>query len=85
MAGESSWSPAQVADLVSVGNQAVLQWYATTHHTTVQSGAPTSMMQNVFGADLRGGPTVLGQTASPVGVVLVIALVVVAVVLVARR
>ena len=74
-----------VADLVQVGSQAALQWYSTVTQKPVRPGAPTSAMQNVFGTDLRGGPTTLGQTASPIGVVLVIAIIAVVVVLVAKR
>lgn len=74
-----------LANLISVGNQSALQWYSTVTQKPVATGAPNSMMQNVFGTDLRGGPTLLGQTASPVGLVLVIAIVVIGVVLVAKR
>jgi len=73
------------ADVVGVANQSALQWYSTVTQKPVAPGAPGSMMQNVFGTDFRGGPTVLGQTASPIGVVLVIAVVVVGLVLIARR
>jgi len=74
-----------IADLVSVGNQAALQWYSTVTQKPVQTGTPRSTMQNVFGADLSGGATMLGKTTSPIGIILVIAIVVVGVVLVARK
>ena len=74
-----------IADIIGVANQSALQWYSTVTQKPVATGAPGSMMQNVFGTDFRGGPTVIGQTASPIAIVLVIAVVVVGVVLVARR
>lgn len=75
----------QLADVIGVANQSALQWYSTVTQKPVATGGPGSMMQNVFGTDFRGGPTVIGQTASPIGLVLVIAIVVVGAVLIARR
>lgn len=73
------------ADVLAVGNQAALQWYATATGKPVQSGQPTSTMRNVFGTDLGGGPTILGQTGASLGSLLVIVAVVIAIVVIARR
>lgn len=74
-----------LADVIGVANQSALQWYATVTQKPVQTGAPSSTLRNVFGADFAGGPTVLGQTTSPIGIVLIIAVVVLGVVLIARK
>jgi len=75
----------EIADLISVGNQSALQWYSTVAQKPVATGMPSSTMRNVFGTDFSGGPTVLGQTASPIGLILIVAIVVVGVVLVTRK
>jgi hypothetical protein len=75
----------QIANLVAVGNQSALQWYSTVTQKPIGATGPESVMGNVFGTDFRGGPTVIGQTVSPFGVVMMFGIVAVAVVLIFRR
>jgi hypothetical protein len=74
-----------VGDLIGVANQSALQWYATMTNKPVQAGAPGSLMRNVFGSDFSGGPSLVGQTAAPVGTLILAAIVVAGVVLIVRR
>lgn len=78
--GDTNWG-----ELILYANQAAMGWYSTVTQKPVQTGQPGSAMRNVFGADLSAGPTLVGQTASPLSVVLVLAIVVTGVVLLVRK
>jgi hypothetical protein len=78
--GASKWG-----DVALVVNQALLQWYSTATQKPIAPGTPPSVMRGVFGTDFGGGPTILGQTAGTLGPLLLVGIVVVGVVLVARR
>jgi hypothetical protein len=73
------------ADVIAIGNQAALQWFATATQKPVLPGTPTSTMRNVFGTDFGGSPTPLGQATAPIGALIVIVAIVVGIVIVARR
>lgn len=73
------------ANVISVANQGALSWYGTLSGRPIQSGQPRSLMSDIVGTDLRGGPTPLGQSLSSVPVVLIVGLVVAGLVLVVRR
>lgn len=72
------------AETVAVMNQGALQWYATVTQKPIQSGLPPSVMRNVLGTDLSGGPTALGQTASSLLPVLILGVLVFGVVMLKR-
>lgn len=78
-------SAQEIANVASVVNQNALGWYSTITGKPIQSGAPSSWMQSAIGTDLRGGPTVLGQTASPLSVIALVAIIVLGGVLIVRK
>lgn len=83
--GESAFSGSNLGNTIGMISNSALSWYATVKQRPVISGQPGSAMRNVFGADLGGGPTIYGQAASPVTVVVTIGIVAVALVLLMKR
>lgn len=75
----------QWANTVGVLNQSALGWYATITNKPIASGAPDSLMRRTLGTDLSGGPTPLGQSVSPVGIIVLAGILVAGVVLLVRR
>jgi hypothetical protein len=73
------------ANVISVANQGALSWYGTLTGKEIASGRPRSLMGDVLGNDLGGGPTPLGQSLGSLAPVVIVGLLVVGVVLVARR
>ena len=75
----------QWANTVGVLNQGALSWYATITNKPVQSGQPTSLMRTVTGTDLGGGATIMGQSVSPLSLLVLAGILVAGVVLVIKR
>lgn len=85
MAGEAAQQPWYAnPDFWAVANGAALQWYSTATQKPISTGAPPTLMGNVFGTDFRGGPTITGQAFGSLGPILVLAIVAGAVVLIIR-
>ena len=78
-------SAQEVANVAGIVNQSALGWYSTITGKPIQSGVPSSWLQSAVGADFRGGPTAIGQTAAPLSLIIVVALVVLGGVLVVRK
>lgn len=73
------------AAIINAANTTALTWYSTVTQKPIQSGAPPTVMRNVFGTDFGGGPTIEGQTFGALGPILVLAIVVGGVVLLVKR
>lgn len=73
-APSNGFTPQDVAAAIWSGNEALMQWYALTHQTTI----PVNPNQPIYSSPLPGG----GQINVPQNTILVIGLVIVAAVLI---